>query len=83
MVPTLSIWRLKPEAYYREEQARHALTSMDDDHVRHEVNRIFEASVRVKPKQVAAAQQRGRVILSLAILVQVWYYAYSRRSSIT
>lgn len=64
----LPIWRLRPKEYYRRELARHTLAddSDDDEH-------ILETHLYVNKhkRKIKAAQNRGRVVLSLALLTQV------------
>ena len=70
VAPMLPIWKLRARDYYRREIARHTLTygSDDDDHV-HALETQFYLNTR--KKKIRDAQNRGRVILSLALLIQV------------
>ncbi|TCD66843.1 hypothetical protein EIP91_000797 [Steccherinum ochraceum] len=65
--PMLPIWRLRPHEYYAQELARHAM--MDDGEGRN----ILESEVYVNrhKSKIKAAQNRERVVLSLALLTQV------------
>ena len=67
--PSLPIWRLRPQEYYVQELTRHALMDEDNDQDRN----ILESEVYVNrhKKKIKAAQNRERLILSLALLVQV------------
>ena len=70
VAPMLPIWKLRARDYYRREIARHTLTygSDDDDHA-HALETQFYLNMR--KKKIRDAQNRGRVILSLALLIQV------------
>ncbi|KAH8082452.1 hypothetical protein BXZ70DRAFT_959185 [Cristinia sonorae] len=65
--PMLPIWRLRPHEYYAQELARHVL--MDDGEDRN----VLESEVYINrhKKKIKAAQNRERVVLSLALLTQV------------
>ncbi len=69
----LPIWRLTPSEYYESERARHALTRQDDQ-APGRLSNLVASSVysNVHKRDVKAAQKRARVVLSLAIILQVW-----------
>lgn len=78
VAPMLPIWRLSPGEYYEQERQRHALILGDGGA---EVNQtIIESSMwsNVRKREVKRAQRRARLVLSLAILIQVlmqWAWA--------
>ncbi|GJE92573.1 hypothetical protein PsYK624_087280 [Phanerochaete sordida] len=74
VAPMLPIWRLSPGEYYEQERQRHALilaTGGGDPRDRDQ--NIIEATMssNVRKRQVKRAQRRARIVLSLAILIQV------------
>ncbi|KAK7682320.1 hypothetical protein QCA50_014524 [Cerrena zonata] len=72
VAPMLPIWRLRPGEYYRRELARHALTDENDLHEDEHIN-VLESGIYVNKhkRKILAAQNRERVVLSLALLTQV------------
>lgn len=72
VAPMLPIWRLTPSEYYEQEHARHTITLAEDEAADGVMN-LISSSVyaNVHKRQVKAAQQRARVVLSFAILLQV------------
>ncbi|KIP02978.1 hypothetical protein PHLGIDRAFT_130428 [Phlebiopsis gigantea 11061_1 CR5-6] len=79
VAPTLPIWRLSPTEYSEQERNRHALTLAEDEASKG-LMKLIETSFynHVHRQQAKAAQERARVVLSLAILLQVvmqWAWA--------
>ncbi|KAJ3549372.1 hypothetical protein NM688_g5182 [Phlebia brevispora] len=72
VAPMLPIWRLSPAEYYRHELEQHMLHPPGDEG--HDANHTVVTSpfyVNIKKRELKAAQKRARIVLSLAILIQV------------
>lgn len=72
VAPTLPIWKLTPGEYYERQRARHALTQPSDGPYS-PMHNVFASTVyaNVHKKQLRVAQKRARIILALALLLQV------------
>ncbi|GJE92576.1 hypothetical protein PsYK624_087310 [Phanerochaete sordida] len=74
VAPILPIWRLSPGQYFEQERERHALLLPEAENSFHDRKQeLFESafSSNIIKDQVKQAQRRGRLVLSLAILIQV------------
>lgn len=81
VAPTLPIWRMEPEAYYRYEQRSHALvqplesrTRTRDAPSRHDTTTAFP--MNLGRRDLRRAQERARLILTVALLFQVRIFTW-------
>ena len=70
VAPTLSIWRLTPQEYYRKRLERDILDDHDDDQDRMISDAVDTMTGRHR-RRIERAQSRQRLILAIAILTQV------------
>jgi hypothetical protein len=70
VAPMLPIWKLSPTEYYRQEQDRHAVTLVEDEHIDQALMAAGFYTYVLK-KRLKESQTRARVVLSVAILLQV------------
>lgn len=77
----LPIWRLRPQEFYAQELARHAIMDEGNDQDRN----ILETEVYINrhKKKIKAAQSRERLILSIALLLQAWTITQSDAFHVT
>ena len=75
VAPTLSIWRLTPQQYYAKRLAHDMLDagddSDDDKHNRMVTSAVEQLTTGRHKRKVARAQNRQRVFLAFALLIQV------------
>ncbi|KAH9919156.1 uncharacterized protein BXZ73DRAFT_92098 [Epithele typhae] len=71
VAPTLSIWRLTPKEYYKQQLSRDVLEDDDADAQQRMIGQAVEEITVRHRKRIARAQSRQRVILALALLTQV------------
>ena len=74
VAPMLPIWRLTPGEYFELQRQKHALHLTEDRNDAAALQQeIIEVSMdsNVRKRQVKRAQRRERLVLALAILIQV------------